>query len=296
MQIAPYVSERRMRRQKIRRYMFGVLAVFALYFAFLGAVLFLVRGPLFRVNNVVVTGAPGIANADVIALVEADPSGHFATGWTGAVLGWRNMLAWPGAVPSSTLLLAPELSGIGISKDYFSHTVTIAVSERQPFGIWCFMPKGAAPLAAPASASSSSSSPSAMPAAAAQGQCYWFDDAGVLFEKAMSTQGNIIFVVNDYSQSDRGLGNTVLPVDFNTNLISVMNVLRAAGLGVREMDLRDLSLEEVDAQTTAGPVIEFSLRFPADDYLPVLKQLAAQSGFDKLQYIDCRTQDRVFYK
>ncbi len=275
--------------------MFGALALFVLYLILLGAVLFLVRGPLFRVNKVVVTGAPGIADADVIALVEADPSGHFATGWTGAVLGWRNMLAWPGATPSSTLLLAPELSRIDISKDYLSHTVTIDVTERQPFGIWCFMPKGAASFAASPSPSSSSS-PSFTPAATAQGQCYWFDDAGVLFAKAMNTQGNIIFVVNDYSQSDRGLGSTILPSEFDTNFFSVMDVLRAAGLGVKEIDLKDLSLEEVDVQTTAGPVIEFSLRFSAADYLPVLKQLAAQSGFAALQYIDCRTQDRIFYK
>jgi len=285
-QIAPYVSERRKRRKKIRRWFFATLAVFVLYFMFFGIAWFVMRAPFFSVARVAVSGAPDMADADVVAIVQADPSGKMATGWLGAMLGWRNMLAWPDRVPSSTLALAPELSGIGISKDYFSHTVTIAATERQPLGIWCYLPKGAAPV----------SPSSSVPAAPGSGQCYWFDDSGVLFQKSLSTQGNLIFVVNDYSQTDRGLGNTVLPEEFDANFISIMDVLRAAGIGVKEIDLRDLSLEEVDAQTTAGPVIEFSLRFPAGDYLSVLRNLAAQGSFAKLQYVDCRTQDRVFYK
>ncbi len=272
----------------MRRWVFSALAVFVLYFIFFGVAWFMMRAPFFSVARVAVTGAPDMAAADVIAIVQADPSGTMTTGWLGAMLGWKNMFAWPDRVPSSTLALAPELSGLTVSKDYFSHTVTIAATERQSFGIWCFLPKGAAQV--------SFSSSSSVPEVGGSGQCYWFDGDGVLFQKSLSTQGNLIFVVNDYSQADRGLGNTVLPEEFNANFISVMDVLRATGIGVREIDLRDLSLEEVDAQTVAGPVIEFSLRFPANDYLPVLEQLAGQAGFDKLQYVDCRTQDRVFYK
>lgn len=269
MQIAPYVSERRKRRKKVRRYVFGTLAVFVLYFLFFGVAWFFMRTPLFRVGRVNVTGAPGVADADVIALVQADPSGKMASGEIGAILGWRNMLAWPGRVPSSTLALAPQFSDVTVSKDYFSHTVTIAVTERQPFGIWCYQNDG---------------------------QCYWFDDDGVLFGKSLNTEGNLIVMVDDGSQSDRGLGSTVLPPEFNDDFISIMNVLRATGLGIKRIDLHDLALEEVDVQTAEGPVIEFSLRFPANDYLTVLKNLIAQGGFSKLQYMDCRTQDRVFYK
>jgi hypothetical protein len=127
-------------------------------------------------------------------------------------------------------------------------------------------------------------------------QCYWFDNAGVLFERSLSTQGNLIFVVNDFSQSPRGLNETVLPSEFNANFISIAKVLHQIGLGIKEIDLNNLSLEELDAQTMEGPRLEFSLRFPAADYLSVLQSLIAQGGFGKLQYVDCRTEDRVFYK
>ncbi len=274
-QIAPYVSDHKKRRKKIWRWVIGAVGVFAVYFIFLGVAWFFMRAPFFRVGNVEVTGANGMSAGDVIALAEADPGRH--PGFLEAVLGWGNMLVWPDAIPTSTLAMAPQIASITVTKDYFAHTITLAVTERQPFGIWCFVPGG--------------------PGADGTGeQCYWFDDQGIMFERALATQGNVIFMVNDYAQKDRGLGSTVLAPEFDQNFISIMQVVKATGLGVKEIDLNDLSLEEVDVRTAEGPTLEFSLRFPADEYLPVLQSLMTQPGFAKLQYVDCRTQDRVFYK
>jgi hypothetical protein len=316
MQIAPYVSERRKRRQKVRQYLFITIGVFAVYFIFFAVIWFLLRAPFFRVQHVVVTGNNAVATADVVALAQASPSGKH--GFFGAAAGWGNMFAWPDRLPSSSLNMIPELAAVSVSKDYFSHTVTLNVTEREPFGIWCFIPKGESGVSAVATVGSSASTSASSSALASTStastslasapapaivipdtgneQCYWFDSAGVIFEKSLSTQGNLIFVVNDFSQPLRGLNETVLPPEFNSNFVSVMDVLRQTGLGIEEIDLKDLSLEEVDALTTVGPRLEFSLRFPANDYFSVLQSLIAQSGFGKLQYVDCRTEDRVFYK
>jgi hypothetical protein len=284
-QIAPYVFDHRKRRQKIRRYAFAVVGVFALYFIFLAVVWLLMRSPFFRVQNIVVTGNNVVPSADVVSLVQATPSGK--RNFIGSVFGWGNMFAWPDKMPPQNLAMVPELASVTITKNYFSHTVTLNATDRTPFGIWCYIPKGGSGM----------TSVAAVPAPdLSNEQCYWFDNTGVLFERSLSTQGNLIFVVNDYSQSPRGLNETVLPPEFNTNFISVANVIRQTGLGIKEIDLNDLSLEEVDALTAEGPRLEFSLRFPADNYLSVLKNLIAQGGFNKLQYVDCRTEDRVFYK
>ncbi|MDR3581666.1 MAG: hypothetical protein P4L67_00115 [Candidatus Pacebacteria bacterium] len=272
MQIAPYVSERHRRRRKVQRYLFATIGVFALYFIFLGVAWFFMRAPIFRVQHVVVTGNATVQSADVTALLQADPSGRL--GFLGSVFGWGNMFTWPDKVPAQNLKFIPQLAAVAVSKDYFSHTITLNVTERVPYGIWCFVP--------------SSDN--------ANEQCYWFDSNGILFERSLSTQGNLIYMVNDRSQSPRGLNGTVLPAQFNGNFLTVMDVLRQTGLGIGEIDLKDLSLEEVDVATTEGPRIEFSLRFPATDYLSVLKNIIGQSGFGKLQYVDCRTEDRVFYK
>ena len=105
-----------------------------------------------------------------------------------------------------------------------------------------------------------------------------------------------MFVVYDRAQAPRGLDQKVLPDEFLPNFISIMNVLKESGLAMRSIELNDLSLEEVDVLTANGPTIYFSLQFPADEYLPVIQKLMLTPTFDKLQYIDCRTQNRLFYK
>jgi hypothetical protein len=298
MQIAPYVSERRKRRKKVRRYLFIAIGVFAAYFIFIAIAWLVFRAPFFRVQHIVVTGNNSVPSADVIALVEADPSE--AHDFLHSVFGWGNMFAWPDKVSVQNLAMVPELATVTVSKDYFSHTITLNAVEREPFGIWCYIPKGGSGVSVAAisiAATSTAATSSAISAPdLSDEQCYWFDNTGVLFERSLSTQGSLIFVVNDYSQSPRGLNETVLPVEFNDNFISIVSVLHQIGVGIKEIDLNDLSLEEVDALTAEGPRLEFSLRFPADDYLSVLKNLIAQGGFDQLQYVDCRTEDRVFYK
>jgi hypothetical protein len=103
-------------------------------------------------------------------------------------------------------------------------------------------------------------------------------------------------VTQDSAQSPRGLNQKVLSDEFLPNFISIMNVLRESGLAVRSIELNDLSLQEVDVLTANGPEIYFSLQFPADEYLPIIQKLMLQSTFNTLQYVDCRTQNRLFYK
>jgi cell division septal protein FtsQ len=262
-----YVSDNKKKRKKRRKYFLGVVAILAFYFVLYATQWFFFHSPLFRVDNVVVKGNSSVASADVVSLVQSDALKNHET--FPAVFGFNNMLAWPSNIASSNIQVIPQLESVSINKDYFAHTLTINVSERIPFGIWCF----------------SSGS-----------DCFWFDNTGTLFERSLDTQGNLIFDVQDYSQSPRGLNEKVLPDQYVQNFISIMNVLRQSGLGVKEIDLNNLSLEEVDVITTNGPKLYFSLRFSADDYLQYIQKLMAQPGFDKIGYIDCRTEDRIYYK
>jgi hypothetical protein len=192
------------------------------------------------------------------------------------------MLAWPSGVPPDRLQLIPQLDNLEISKDYFAHTVTIHVIERAPVGIWCF--------SAPPSMLSTST------ISVPDGSCYWFDKTGTIFEKSLDTQGNLIYVVYDSTQKPRGLNEKVMSQDFLPNFISIIDAMHQTGLGVKAMDLKDLSLEELDVVTANGPTIYFSLRFSASDDLLVIQKLMLQPTFAKLQYIDCRTRNRLYYK
>lgn len=267
MQVSPYVSDRRKKRKQRRKYIVGMLAIIALYFLLYSFQWFLFRSPLFRVDKIVVKGNNSIESADVVSLIEA--SALQKHNFFPAMLTFKNMLLWPDQVSQNELNTIPQLQSISISKDYFSHTVTANVSERVPFGIWCY---------------------------SANESCYWFDNTGMIFQRSLDTQGNIIYAVQDNSQKPQGLNQKVLPDDFVGNFISIVKVLRQSNLGIKGITLTDIALQEVDVQTTNGPKLYFSLRFPADDYLGYIQKLMLDPSFNKLQYIDCRTQDRLYYK
>jgi len=283
MQIAPYISDRKKKRKRRRAYLFTALGLVALYGIFFAAQWLVLRSPVFRVDHVVVEGNSAVSSTDVIALAEA--SALPAHDIFRSALTFDNMLLWPARIPQSELQLIPELASAAVSKDFFSHTVTITVVERSPFGIWCF------------SASPSMVATSSLAGVMnANAPCYWFDNTGTIFEKAGETQGNLVYTVYDRAQTPRGLNQKVLSEGFLPNFISIINVLRASGLSVKAIDVNDLSLEEVNVQTANGPTIDFSLQFSADEYLPIIQKLMAQSNFAKLQYVDCRTENRLFYK
>jgi hypothetical protein len=296
MQIAPYVSDRKKKRKRIRAYFFTAIGLVVLYGIFFLAQWMVFHSPLFRVDNIVVQGNSAVASEDVIALAQSvAASGH---SFFPAALTFNNILLWPDVIPQKALQQIPQLATATVSKDFFSHTVTITVTERSPFGIWCFsaMPTSAIVSGATPVNSSGTSTTTAHTPGTPGAPCYWFDNTGTIFEKAGETQGDLVFVVYDRAQSPRDLNQKVLSDIFLSNFISIMNVLRGSGLGVRAIELNDLSLQEVDVLTGSGPTIYFSLQFPADEYLPIIKNLMLQPTFDKLQYIDCRTENRLFYK
>ena len=288
MQIAPYISDHKRKRRRRRAYLFTALGLVVLYGIFFAAQWLVLRSPVFRVEHVVVQGNSAVSSADVIALAEA--SAFPGRDIFRAALTFNNMLLWPASIPPGELQMVPQLASANISKDFFSHTITITVIERTPFGIWCFSaPPGGAATPTGAVASSSVAAP-------ANARCYWFDNTGTIFEKAGETQGDLVYTVYDRAQAPHGLNQKILSDEFLPNFISIMNVLRESGLSVQGIELNDLSLEEVDVQTANGPTIYFSLQFPADEYLPVIQKLMLQSNFGKLQYVDCRTENRLFYK
>jgi hypothetical protein len=274
MHVRSYVPVEKRRREKGRRYFWGTVAIFILYFLALFTAWIIFRSPIFWVSDVTVKGNQNVPSGAIISLVEAAamPAQGGRTLLIKPILGYKNMFAWPGTVPSSTLAWLPQLASLAVNKDYFTHTITINVKEREPLGIWCFEP------------------------ASGNEQCFWFDDTGMMFERTYDTQGNAIMVVHDYSEKPGSVNKKVLPDTFAPNLVSIMKVLRAAHLTIATIALKDLSLEQIDVTTVHGPSLYFSLRFPADNYLQVIQSIHTQSNWGKLSYIDCRTENRVYYK
>ncbi|HVM77263.1 MAG TPA: hypothetical protein VMU07_03875 [Candidatus Paceibacterota bacterium] len=274
MQVRSYIPEERRRRQKRRFYFVWTSALFIAYFLVLGWLWFLYRSPFFSVNHIVVNGNTSVSSDAVVSLVESTmmPPNHALS--MASIIGYKNMLIWPSSIPSRSLAWIPQLSSVSIGRDYFSHTITITVTERTPLAVWCYMPKESG-----------------------DEQCFWFDGTGDKFERTYDTQGNVITVVHDFSGKPTGVNQPILPEPFVANLISIIHVIKNSHVNVATIALNDLSLEELNVTTLNGPSLYFSLRFPADNYLDVINQLMEnQTMWHKIAYVDCRTENRVYYK
>jgi hypothetical protein len=267
------VAEIHGKRRKRRAYFILILIFLVLYAAVLGTAWLILRSPIFRINRIDIAGNSAVSRDDVMNLLVAKIiDGNSLR----ALLGFNNILIWPENLTGSDLVFTPAIKELAIKKDFSARSVEVKVAERTPYGIWC--------IARNASSSDASES------------CWWFDGDGFIFKRAISAEGGLITTVHDYSQTSLGLNEEILPDNFIPNAFSVFNVLRASNLGIKEIRLNDLSLEELEVDIYDGPKLYFSLRFPAGNLLQVIQSFYIKPGFDKLQYLDFRVQNRVYYK
>ena len=278
MELNEYLSAAQQRRAKRRRSLrlvfFAVIAV-----VLIAVVVWLIAwSPVTRMNGIAVRGATTATNDEVTAVANAAFTQSHGL-WK--FLGTKNMLAWPSSVPPETLTLEPRLQTATLSKSYTTHTITVSVTERAPVAIWCVIPGGAA---------------DALSGGLFDESCSWFDATGILFMPTFDTEGAMLFAVHDYSDTKLDLGEKILPDRFIANMFSIFDVLRASGLSIKEVRLNDLSLEEIQVTTYNGPDIRFSLRFSADGTLTALQSFMGKPGFNKLKYVDFRTQNRAYYE
>ena len=286
-----YKKENRRRRRVILGLIFLIV-----YGVFLGGAWLVIRSPLFQIQKIEISGNKTISNDDILAFVSRRMShGSF---WK-QLLGAENILVWPENFSSDDLRIIPELKSLSVKKDYGKRSIGISVEERQPFAVWCFMKPQMNADETLINADTSNGNISENPRGnlrESASDCWWLDDNGVLFARALQVEGNLITVVNDYSQKNLGLGSDILPSEFISNIFSVFKVISGGDFSVKEIRLNNINLQEVEVDTYSGPKLYFSLRFPADNALAVIQSLKNQPGLDKLQYIDFRLENRAYYK
>jgi len=290
MEVGDYLSASQKKRKQRRRYIIITLSVIAACLVVVGTFWLVFKSPVFKIQNIVVNGNASVASDDIIALVRSAALKNH--NFIGSLLGIGNILLWPNLVSSSDIASIPELASVRVTKNYITRTIAVIVTERKPFAVWCFMPKGE--TVDMDNSGMVTTTTAAMEEA--DEQCYWFDNGGVMFKEGFDSEGSVILAIHDYSQSPAPLGTAILPSRFILNLVSVVDVLRASRLNVKEVRLNDIGLQEIQATTYDGPDILFSLRFPANVDLPVIQSIMAKPGFKNLQYLDFRTENRAYYE
>jgi cell division septal protein FtsQ len=232
---------------------------------------FILRSPFWRVREVKIEGNRLVAESEIRGLLWGR---IFREDKAKYLMGFYNMLIWPDELTAEDLRFIPELKAVSIEKDHWRHSITVRVTERGLIGIWCFARN------------------------ATRSDCEWFDEEGTLVSRAPAVEGNLIPAVTDMAQNSKTTGAKILSPEFLPHLFSVLRVLTASGLSVKEVVLEDLDLQEIRAKTYEGPDLYFSLRFPSDTALAAIRSLRKDRAVDfgALQYVDFRVENRVYYK
>lgn len=266
-----YVSAMKENRRKRRAFLIGSFSALLVGLCIVGAGWVVLESKAFQIQEWKIDGnaftqTDSIRNfLDIKILTASLPN---------TILGFQNMIAWPETSFESYAPELPRVKKINVTKKYLDRTITVAVEERVPFGIWCIEQTS---------------------------HCFWFDTDGVLLDAAPLASGNLIPVVHDYTGKYLRSQTKVHDSAAIKNLVSVFDALRIGGLSVREVRLEDRELKEVRVVLNSGPELYFSLRFPATEAVPVIASLKKTGGganphFSELQYVDFRVERRAYYK
>ena len=312
MRTSSYLSDSERFRQRRRYRLLGIygFGIFGLFL--IGAAWLVWYSPLLEVKRVVVEGNMRVPTDAVLDVTR----GIVLQGNLAKFLGIDRLFAWPEFVQENIALL-PAVASLTVSKSYITRTVRVKVAERSPVGVWCLFPARnyADPLHRSFSEASGTQTDaeggsvvadaiprgSALsPRVSALGGCWWFDKSGVLFTRALDGEGGLLKTVHDYSGRSLGIGATALPASLMEHLLEIFSALRESGAVTGEVRLEDLSHEEIQVVTLNGPRLYFSLRLPIVAVADALRQIFSSSGqfppAAKLQYVDFRVENRVYYK
>jgi len=262
-----YLSDMQERRTRRRRYAaLGIVLGFILVVA-LGSAWLFFWSPLLKFDRVLLVHGGKTIEDQALAgkLLSALRNRRFFP--EDSFLGLL-----PALPPEPAEAMPPYIKTVGVRKRYREHILELDIKERDPFGIWCFGKADAFP------------------------SCAWFDGEGVLFEQALNAEGALVRTVRDYSRGPIALGQRVLPANFFENLRSVFDVLDRGGIHAREVVLSDIELQEVEVRTFDGPRILFSIRFPAENTLSVIRSLKEKADFGALGQLDFRVENRAYYR
>lgn len=263
-----YIGDLGARRKRRRLIYWGALIAVGLVAVFIIVMAVVVRSGAFRIREITVAGAASVPEENVDAFLRSRVTGD---SFLKNLMGIGNILSWPGRFSPADLKLFPEAAAVTVSRNYFSRKVSVRIILRKEEGIWCFRKNDAA-------------------------NCFWFDENGRPFRRAPRSEGNLITVIDDYSRDNIPPGGALLPSDEFRNLLSVVEAVKAIDANVAEIRIEDLSLKEARVILAGGPFLKLSLEFPAGNIPQAFATLQGKTDVKKLEYIDFRVENHVYYK
>lgn len=283
--------KRRQRILKIRIYSNAV--VFSLLAA--GFFYFLTNSPFLKIKSIsAISGEGGEFGAESEELIRDLRIFFASNSEIAALFGPDNILIWRIDIPNF-LKNQPAFSNLEISKNYFKREINVKFEKREKFGAWCQQTLTNADYAQTNAEIEKNQFESVL--SLYKSACWWFDRNGIIFEKAIKAEGEMIYKIQDNSERRLNPGESIFEKRLFENLLKIFEILQMANLNIKTLYIDNLALEEAEVRPLINsiPQIYFSLRFDPTFALTAIESLK-KTGLEKVQYIDFRVENRVYYK
>ena len=163
----------------------------------------------------------------------------------------------------------PEIRDLEVRKKFF-HTLSIEFNMREQVGIWC-----------------------------ATENCYYIDTDGVIFMPASESEGSLVMKIQDMKNPEADLGQTVLRSDLLKFLIGFRDKLSETEKVSVVFYKLNGEPALVEAVTGQGWSLYMEPAKAPDNLIKTVTAAlneAIKSNRSRLEYIDLRIPDRIFYK
>lgn len=245
---------------------FGLSVLVAVVFI---GLLYAVRTPYLRVEQVEISGTRFLPASEIEQAVRNDLSGFF---WF--IIPRNNFFfVSDRRISGDVLRMFPQLSGVEIDKK-FPKKIAVTVKERQLWGVYCFR------------------SPTAVSV-----PCFYLDSRGTAYEEFSRFEGWLLPLV--YGPEAPKLGEAAISAEKLEFFGEAKAALESAGGRLLSMSLSTTTPDDVRLGVSEGWEVWITATRPVTEWLSVLKTLLASEVGEKrfgLEYVDLRFGNKVFYK
>jgi len=268
--------------QRHKKRLRGAVVLWSLVLLLLGGALisasyFVLYNDFFKVKSFEVTGSRSLDEDRFLSQLKSEMLSASPRTILGIIRGsiWRamlgpdNILFWEFGSKPPSLPGSPIVSLAAVNVNLAARKVAVAVKEREIAGVIC---RG-------------------------MGDCYGFDENGVVFAKTPSIEGYLILRIDDENNKPFVLGTSIFPKKgWQENLFKTLAVFKENNIAVSSVRVKDYALEEWEVETASGLRFLFSLSFVPENLSGILKTLDEKFDFGKLTYFDFRVENRIYYK
>jgi len=222
------------------------------------------RWEILAVKTFTVFGNRLVEREEILSATQAE----LALTPLGKLLGRENILLWKTIPKQEKTFSHPRIAAVTVDTNLFLRHVTLAVRERELFGIWCI-----------------------------SGECYGFDRAGIAFLSAPRPEGFLIFQVDDENTRPVSLGGSLFPGEVTRDVFfRVLDLLQREGVQPVGARILPYSLREWEVTLREGTKLALSTHFIPQGLGRILKTVMQSEEKEKVHTIDFRVPNRVYYR